>query len=270
MDRALGYELRGREFESLRARHIKEPKLSGFGFFVREILLIGKRGVLCYNAPFINLSTLAMSKKPNPQPQLTKDQTQAPDEPSVIARPLVRLLAILYDGMLILAMLFLVGAILSVVGTLLFLQVGTTSQEAQTLPLWYQNGIMTPAFVLTLVGFYGLFWRKSGQTLGMQTWRLKTVDSQGHFLTWGQSFRRIFSACLLPLLCATIGSVLYESRMSVQVSAFLGFLFNYLFCLVNRQGLAVHDILSNTMTLKVPKIQHESLWQTFKKRKQKA
>lgn len=205
-----------------------------------------------------------LTKTPNPAP--TPPNPTVSDEPTVIARPLVRLLAILYDGMLILAMLFLVGAVLSVVGTLLFLQVGTTSQEAQSLPLWYQNGIMTPAFVLTLVGFYGVFWRKSGQTLGMQTWRLKTVDAQGHFLTWGQSFRRIFSACLLPLLCAVIGSLLYESRMSVQISAFLGFLFNYLFCLVNRQGLAVHDILSNTMTLKVPKVQHQSLWQSLKRK----
>lgn len=200
--------------------------------------------------------------------QPTPPTTPADQESSSIARPLVRLSAIVYDGMLILAMLFLVGAILSVVGTLLFLEVGTTSQQAQKLPLWYQNGVMTPAFLLTLVGFYGLFWRKSGQTLGMQTWRLKTVDSQGHLLTWRQSFWRIISACLLPLLCATVGGVLHGSRLSVLISAFLGFIFNYLFCLLNSRGLAVHDILSNTLTLKVPKIHHQTLWQTLKSKSQ--
>lgn len=131
------------------------------------------------------------------------------DDAASIAKPFVRLAAIVYDGMLILAMLFLVGAVLSVVGTLLLLDVGSASQHAQKLPVWYQNGVMTPAFLLTLVGFYGLFWRKSGQTLGMQTWRLKTVDAQGHLLTWRQSFWRIVCACLLPLLCATIGGVLH-------------------------------------------------------------
>lgn len=184
-----------------------------------------------------------------------------------IARPLVRMLAILYDGMLILAMLFLVGTIGAVVGTLLFMEVGTESAHAQRLPDWYQHGVMTPSFVLTLIGFYGLFWRKSGQTLGMQTWRLKTVDSFGNLLTWGQSTRRIVSACLLPALCAIIGAALHGARLAILMSALLGFLFNYLFCAFNARGLAVHDLLSNTITLKVPKIQHESLWQSWRNRR---
>lgn len=187
-----------------------------------------------------------------------------------VAKPAVRLAAIVYDGMLILAMLFLVGAALAVLGTVLFLDVGTTSQEAKTLPIWYQNAVMTPAFVLTLVGFYGIFWRKSGQTLGMQTWRLKTVNDQGGLLTWRQSFVRIISACLLPALCAVIGALLHGSKLAILVAAVLGFLFNFLFCLFNRRGLAVHDMLSNTITLKVPKIAHESLWQMLKRRKNKA
>ncbi|MFC0821321.1 RDD family protein [Moraxella marmotae] len=180
---------------------------------------------------------------------------------------MVRLTAIIYDGMLILAMLFLVGAVLSVVGTLLFLDVGTTSQQAQRLPLWYQNAVMTPSFVLTLVGFYGIFWRKSGQTLGMQTWRLKTVNEFGELLSWLQSFVRIISACLVPALCAVAGALLHGSKLAVLVAAFLGFLFNFLFCLLNRRGLAVHDMLSNTITLKVPKIAHETLWQSLRRRK---
>lgn len=190
----------------------------------------------------------------------------SPSQPTV-AKPMVRLVAIIYDGMLILAMLFLVGSILAVLGTVLFLEIGTSSQEAQTLPDWYKNAIMTPSFVLTLVGFYGIFWRKSGQTLGMQTWRLKTVNHQGRLLTWRQSFVRIISACLLPALCALLGVLLHGSKLAILVATVLGFLFNFLFCLFNRQGLAVHDMLSNTITLKVPKIAHQTLWQTIKRRK---
>lgn len=198
---------------------------------------------------------------------LNQSPPPSTEESAVIARPMVRLFAIVYDGMLILASLFLVGTVLSVIGTLIFMEVGTTSQEAQKLPTWYQNGVMTPAFVLTLVGFYGLFWRKSGQTLGMQTWRLKTVTIDGRLLTWGQSCRRIFSACLLPVFCAIVGGILYGSRLSLLISAFVGFLFNYLFCWVNVRGLAVHDILSNSLTLKIPKYQHESIFSKFKKSK---
>ncbi|SIR86350.1 Uncharacterized membrane protein YckC, RDD family [Moraxella cuniculi DSM 21768] len=193
--------------------------------------------------------------------------TALPTQTATVAKPLVRLLAIVYDGMLILAMLFLVGAVLAVIGTLLFLDVGTTSQQAQKLPLWYQNMIMTPSFVLTLIGFYGIFWRKSGQTLGMQTWRLKTVNAHGELLSWRQSCVRILAACLLPALCSVVGLLIHGSKLAVLVAAFLGFLFNFLFCLFNRRGLAVHDMLSDTLTLKVPKIAHQTLWQSLKRRK---
>lgn len=197
------------------------------------------------------------SAQPNPA-HLTK-------QPQV-AKPATRLIAIIYDGMLILALLFLVGTVLSVIGTLMLLPVGTTSQEAQELPNWYQNLVLTPSFILTLVGFYGIFWRRAGQTLGMQTWRLKTINANGQLLTWKQSFIRIISACALPLVCGGIGWLLHSSRLAMLFSAFLGLLFNYGFCWLNRRGLAIHDLLSQTLTLKMPKIEHESLWQSFKNR----
>lgn len=204
--------------------------------------------------------------KPNPTTHNPTPIQDTPAEAPVIAGIAVRMMAILYDGMLILAMLFLVGTIGAVVGTLLLLDVGTESAHARQLPLWYQNGVMTPLFVLTLIGFYGLFWRKSGQTLGMQTWRLKTVDNMGNLLTWSQSTRRIMSACLLPFLCGVVALVLHGARLSVLLGALFGFVFNYAFCLFNSRGLAVHDILSNSMTLKVPKIEHESLWRSWRKK----
>ena len=188
-------------------------------------------------------------------------------EEAMVAKPGTRMAAILYDGMLILALLFLVGTILTVIGTLLTMETGTQSQQARSLPTWYQNAIMTPSFILTLVGFYGLFWRRGGQTLGMQTWRLKTVNNSGHLLTWGQSFKRILAASLMPLIFGLIGSVIGGSRAILLTSAFLGFIFNYAFCLFNRRGLAVQDMLSNTITLKMPKTENEGLWRVIRNRK---
>ncbi len=213
-----------------------------------------------------NISKAAVKSKSQRKMQ---PQRRAPEvaEPT-IAKPMERVVAIVYDGMLILALLFLVGTVLTVIGTLLTMQTGTQSSQAQSLPTWYQNFIMTPSFVLTLVGFYGLFWRRGGQTLGMQTWRLKTVNNAGHLLTWPQSFKRILAACLIPLLCGIIGSLIEGSRAVLLASVFLGWVFNYVFCLFNRRGLAVQDMLSNTITLKMPKVQHEGLWSGFRNRKQ--
>ena len=200
-------------------------------------------------------------------PKTSKPHISEAEEPT-IAKPGTRMAAILYDGMLVLALLFLVGTILTVIGTLLTMDTGTQSQEAKSLPTWYQNFIMTPSFILTLVGFYGLFWRRSGQTLGMQTWRLKTVNNSGHLLTRGQSFKRILAASLMPLIFGIIGSVIGGTRAILLTSALLGFVFNYAFCLFNRRGLAVQDMLSNTITLKMPKTENESLWRVIRNRKQ--
>ena len=183
-----------------------------------------------------------------------------------IAKPSTRVIAIIYDGMLILALLFLVGTVLTVIGTLMTMDTGITSDQAQALPRWYQNLVMTPAFILTLIGFYGLFWRRAGQTLGMQTWRLKTVDSNGQLLNWSKTIKRILAACVIPVLCGLIGYAFHGSRSAMLFSALFGLIFNYLFCLFNRGGLAVHDMLSGTVTLKMPKIHHEGLIKSFKKK----
>lgn len=195
-------------------------------------------------------------------PSSTKknQQSQATEKQATIAKPALRLIAMLYDGMLILALLFFVAMLLVVLGTHLFIPVGTTSQQAMVLPKWYQNLVLTPSFVLTLIGFYGVFLRKSGQTLGMQTWRLKTLNRDGSLLTWKQVGKRILSACVLPLVCAMLGSVLHGSRMALLFSGFMGFLFNYWFAWVNKQGIAVHDMLSDTVTLKMPKVEHTGLF----------
>lgn len=191
---------------------------------------------------------------------------QAPQTPPENNSPLqvagvgVRLFAVLYDGMLLLALLFLVSVVLVSVGTLAFGTVGSASADAKELPVWYQNAVLSPSFVLTLVGFYGLFWRKSGQTLGMQTWRLQTLTADGKLLSWTQSFVRILCACLAPMVCASVGYLAWGSRGAVLFSGLLGFLLNYLFCYVQPKGLAVQDLLSNTLTVRVPKHQHKGLF----------
>ncbi|MGP4712635.1 MULTISPECIES: RDD family protein [unclassified Psychrobacter] len=200
------------------------------------------------------------------KPKVAAKLAHKSDEPT-IAKPTTRIAAIVYDGMLILALLFLVGTALTVIGTLATMQTGTESNQAQTLPVWYQNAIMTPSFILTLVGFYGLFWRRGGQTLGMQTWRLKTVNDTGHLLSWGQAFKRILAASIMPLIFGLIGSLIGGSRAVMLTSAFLGLMFNYAFCLFNRRGLAVQDMISNTITLKMPRTENEGLWRVLRNRK---
>ncbi len=167
----------------------------------------------------------------------------------VVAPPLIRLLAVLYDGMLLLALVVLVGAILVIAATS-----GAQAHSGQAVVLSpaFRHGVMFPAFVLTVWGFYGLFWTRIGQTLGMQTWRLKTVRPDGRLLSWRQAFTRCASACLLPLLCALVGYWIHRSPEALTLSALFGFVFNYLLALFNAKRLALHDVLSGTLTLRMP------------------
>ena len=42
------------------------------------------------------------------------------------------------------------------------------------------------SWLLILLLFFGIFWRRAGQTLGMQAWRIKLVTDSGSPPTWRQ------------------------------------------------------------------------------------
>ncbi len=85
--------------------------------------------------------------------------------------------------------------------------------------------------LFTAMVFFGWFWLKNGQTLGMQAWRIKLVDFDGAQPTAG----RIAIRCLgAPLSAACLG---------------LG----YLWCLFDRKGRYWHDYLSGTELVLLPK-----------------
>jgi uncharacterized RDD family membrane protein YckC len=86
-----------------------------------------------------------------------------------------RLAALVYDS-------FLLAALLMVfTGGALFFTHGVAVLPA-TAGNWvyvYRTGL-----VLVIAGYYALNWRRSGQTLGMRAWRLRTVSDSGRKLGW--------------------------------------------------------------------------------------
>ena len=55
-----------------------------------------------------------------------------------------------------------------------------------------------------IVIFFGLFWTRQGQTLGMMAWRLKIEREDASLMTWGDVFKRL-AAALVSLLPAGAG-----------------------------------------------------------------
>ena len=144
--------------------------------------------------------------------------------PATVTRAglLRRLGAMVYDGLLLLALLM--------VATGLFLPFtggeAISPRDDPALEFVYRAVLL----LLTL-GFFGIFWTRRGQTLGMASWRVRVEREDGALLGWGDALRRLVAAVLswLPLG--------------------LGFLW----ILVDPQRRAWHDRLSRTRVVVVPK-----------------
>lgn len=135
---------------------------------------------------------------------------------TIIAASLYRrLAAMLYDGLLLLAVLF--GA------TALVLPL-TGGQAVHA-----GNPFFTSYLFFVCFFFFGWFWMHGGQTLGMRAWRLQLQRIDGRPLTWWHVLLRFFSAIVS------------------WAPAGLGFWW----ILVDRKHLAWHDRFSETLIVQL-------------------
>lgn len=185
-----------------------------------------------------------MAKKVKSPPPSTTPKTTVE-----LANAGVRLAAVLYDGLLIIAMNAIIAAILVGIATPTEI---AEKHQAVVLPDWFRHFVLFPAMVIMTWLFYGYFWRKTGQTLGMQTWRLKVIKPNGQLLSWSDAFGRCAAAMILPTICGLAANVLYNNSGAFSLSLVFGFVGNYLWAWINGRGLAWHDQLSATVVIRVP------------------
>ena len=83
----------------------------------------------------------------------------------------------LYDLLLLIAWLFIPWVIISMVMERSY------------------DGPLFQAMVYLQIGlFFTYFWRLKGQTLGMQVWKIKTINDRGEILTFAECVVRFFFA----------------------------------------------------------------------------
>ncbi len=124
-----------------------------------------------------------------------------------------RLAIMIYDSLLLIAILVIASAIVVVP-----LGIGL-GIEVQGSNLWFRAYLL-----LVSVMFYCGFWVGGGQTLGMRAWRVQVVRDNGAALGPSHALARWFAALLSWAACG------------------LGFVW----VLVDRDRLAWHDRLSHT------------------------
>ncbi len=97
--------------------------------------------------------------------------------------------AMVYDSLLIIALLFLA------VGILVAINGGEAVEPTFAFKF---------LLVFVVFTFYAWFWHKSGQTLGMRAWRIRIVSEFGGNPSWGISYLRLMFA-LLSWACLGLG-----------------------------------------------------------------
>ena len=125
-----------------------------------------------------------------------------------------RLAAMFYDSLLLAAVLMAAGALALLV---------TRGQLDHHHPL-YRAWLLGVSWL-----FFAWPWRHGGQTLGLRTWKLRVVRTDGRPLTWPDTLRR-FLAAILSWLALGLG---------------------YWWILIDRDKRAWHDRLSETRVVRV-------------------
>jgi len=139
-----------------------------------------------------------------------------------------RLAAMVYDGLLLLALLLIATA------CFLPLTSGTAITWERFPLLWLLHKLVVATVI---VGFYGIFWTRRGETLGMTSWRLRVERLDGSLLTWRDALVRI-GAAVLSWIPLGLG---------------------WIWCVVDRDRRTWHDILSQTRVVVLPKGRRRSV-----------
>ena len=146
--------------------------------------------------------------------------------PSVQSAGLIkRLAAGVYDSLLLLAVSMAYGA-LALAFKVQILGMELAPGEKANLGI-----IGFCGWLAVMIAFYGVFWRRFGQTLGMKAWRLKLTDVNGNKPSWMHCILRCVLA-MVSALCLGLG---------------------YWWLLFDPDRLTWHDRLSGTRVWQMPK-----------------
>ncbi len=105
-----------------------------------------------------------------------------------------RLMAIIYDLLLLIAICFMVASLASIATTFLLNDLNAITKDH---PYYLLNQIiMLSTIFITGFLFYVWFWAHGGQTLGMKTWMLLLVSNNGEPISKKQATIRCLAAVL--------------------------------------------------------------------------
>ena len=149
-----------------------------------------------------------------------------------------RLAALLYDALLVIAVLFIAALPLPLV-------------EEPVRALWWARTLEQLYLLTAWFLFFGWFWTHGGQTVGMKAWRMELMRLNGDKPSWRDALIRfIVSSGGFWLLLMLFGQQILSGKFAF---IFGGIVFGLAFfwILIDRKGCAWHDHLSRTRLVMV-------------------
>lgn len=137
-----------------------------------------------------------------------------------------RLAAMIYDGIVIIAIWIIVGfLVLSAFG---IDQAQVVENERVVLDPYYRITLFS-SMLLSAYLFFAWFWTHSGQTLGMQAWKLKVQNPDASAISYKQSLIRFVVA---PFSLLLLGA-------------------GYFYMFFNAEKLTAPDLFSHSVVVKI-------------------
>ncbi len=146
-----------------------------------------------------------------------------------------RLACLLYESVLVFAVVFFAALVYSVL---------TDQRHA----LAGRHGLGAIAFVLAPGAYFTWYWSQTGQTLPMQTWRIRVLSAQGERLSRWRALLRFIAAWLwfLPALLLAWGLGWHSSGTRLSLLLIVGAMVYALSSRLHPRGQFWHDVLCRT------------------------
>ncbi|MEO0314612.1 MAG: hypothetical protein RI928_1068 [Pseudomonadota bacterium] len=191
------------------------------------------------------MAAFGLPRQAEPHPRRATTDISAPvnDLPSesLQTAPLKsRLLAMLYEGMLLFGVLF--------IATWLF---STLLQQRHAL---YLRDNLQYWLFLVLGIYFCWFWQHGGQTLAMKTWRIRLVTREGGILSWKRAVPRYVLAWLWFMPGLAAARYLHVQGWMLLLLPALNMVLWALAVYLDRDRQFLHDRLAGTRIVQLPVI----------------
>jgi uncharacterized RDD family membrane protein YckC len=157
----------------------------------------------------------------------------------------VRLAALLYEALLVTALVFVVGFVM------LPLVSPHASGDALTIPPLFERVALFCVVFAVLAAYFTWSWSEGRQTLAQKSWRLVLARANGAAVDTRTALARYLAGWIGPALAVVVFLFLHPRGLGTHAAWLVAF--NFVFALIDPERQFLHDRLAGTRVVKQPR-----------------